>query len=66
MQETGLPDFRIREPGATARPANTRDEYYPLTYLEPFADRRVVLGLDLAADPVRRAAIEQARDSVRW
>ena len=63
MQETGLPDFRIREPGATARPANTRDEYYPLTYLEPFADRLVVLGLDLAADPVRRAAIEQARDS---
>ncbi|GIV87321.1 MAG: histidine kinase [Chloroflexus sp.] len=63
MQETGLPDFRIREPGATARPADTRDEYYPLTYLEPFARRRAVLGLDLAADPVRRAAIEQARDS---
>lgn len=63
MQETGLPDFRIREPDATARPADTRDEYYPITYLEPFARRRAVLGLDLAADPVRRAAIEQARDS---
>lgn len=63
MQETGLPDFRIREPGATVEAAETRAEYYPLTFLEPFANRRAVLGIDLAADPVRRAAIEQARDS---
>ncbi|OAN45071.1 histidine kinase [Chloroflexus islandicus] len=63
MQETGLPDFRVREPGAFGPPAGPRPEYFPLTYVEPFAERRPVLGMDMAVEPVRRDALAQARDS---
>ncbi|WP_298408226.1 CHASE domain-containing protein [uncultured Chloroflexus sp.] len=63
MQETGLPDFRVREPGAYGPPVSARPEYYPLTYVEPFAERRSVLGMDMAVEPVRRDALAQARDS---
>ncbi|WP_322487145.1 CHASE domain-containing protein [Chloroflexus sp.] len=63
MQETGLPDFRVREPGAFGLPAGRRPEYFPLAYVEPFAERRLVLGMDMAVEPVRREALAQARDS---
>ncbi|MEF3273840.1 MAG: CHASE domain-containing protein [Chloroflexus sp.] len=63
IQETGIPDFRIREPGAFGPPAAERTEYYPLTFVEPFASRRPVLGMDVAAEPVRREALLQARNS---
>lgn len=63
MQETGLPDFRVREPGVYGSPAGPRPDYYPLTYVEPFAERRPVLGMDMAVEPVRRDALAQARDS---
>ncbi|WP_322494097.1 CHASE domain-containing protein [Chloroflexus sp.] len=63
MQETGLPDFRVREPGAFDPPAGPRPEYFPLMYVEPFAERRPVLGMDMAVEPVRRDALAQARDS---
>ncbi|WP_298816713.1 CHASE domain-containing protein [Chloroflexus sp.] len=65
IQETGIPDFAIREPGAYGPVAADRDEYYPLTYAEPFADRRPVLGMDMAVEPIRREALAQARDSGR-
>lgn len=63
MRETGIPDFVIREPGAQGPPAGARAEYYPLTYVEPFAERRPVLGMDMAVEPIRRNAFAQARDS---
>lgn len=65
IRENGIFDFVIREPGAPGPPAAVRDEYYPLTYVEPFARRRVVLGLDMAVEPIRRNTIAQARDSGR-
>lgn len=47
----------------TVHPADDRPEYHVMTYIEPLAPNQVVLGLDLAADPDRRVAVEKARDS---
>ncbi len=63
IQESGIPDFAVRDPGMPAPVAGQRAEYYPLTYQEPFAERRSTLGVDLAAEASRAAAIALARDS---
>jgi diguanylate cyclase (GGDEF)-like protein len=47
----------------TVHPADDREGYHVLTYIEPLAPNRVALGLDLANDPGRRVAVEKARDS---
>jgi signal transduction histidine kinase/ActR/RegA family two-component response regulator len=40
-----------------------RDVYYPILHLEPLdAANRPALGYDVCTDPVRRAALERARD----
>ncbi|MEK7435293.1 MAG: EAL domain-containing protein [Pseudomonadota bacterium] len=50
------PDFAVK-------PAGDRPEYVVVQYLEPMVGRERALGLDLAGDPVRLAALERARDS---
>ncbi|WP_335944887.1 diguanylate cyclase [Pseudomonas sp. G166] len=59
----GADNFAIREPDATGglRQAAERDEYAPVVYLQSQAPNGVPLGLDLLADPLRRAALERAR-----
>ena len=52
----GLPPFVITPPGHRA-------EYVVLSYIEPLQGNAGALGLDLATDPVRNAAVERARDS---
>ncbi|RFP25658.1 CHASE domain-containing protein [Duganella sp. BJB476] len=53
----GQPDYRMRPDGARAW-------YAPIVYLEPFDDNnRRAFGYDAASEPVRRGALEQARDS---
>jgi diguanylate cyclase (GGDEF)-like protein len=52
----GAPPFAIKPPGE-------RSEYAVLTYIEPMGQNIVAWGLDLNADPKRRAAVEAARDS---
>src|ERR1700704_382769 len=52
----GLPEFAIKPPGE-------RPEYVVLTYLEPMGKNVAAWGLDLNADPVRRSAVDRARDS---
>ncbi len=58
------PGFRITEPGPAGErvPAAGRAEYFPVLYAEPTARARD-LGLDVAADPVRRRLLERARDT---
>ncbi len=52
-----VPDFRVW-------PEGPRDEYEPVVYLEPRDSRnRIVIGYDMSSEPVRRAAMERARDS---
>ncbi len=52
----GFPDYEVRPPGE-------RDFYAPVVFLEPFSGRNLLtFGYDMFADPVRRAAMEWARD----
>src|SRR6267378_611945 len=52
----GLPEFAIKPPGE-------RPEYMVLSYLEPMGKNVAAWGLDLNADPLRRSAVDRARDS---
>ena len=46
------------------RPEGVRDEYYPVVWPEPRDERNLrVMGFDMFSEPVRRAAMETARDS---
>jgi len=62
---TGLETYAIRQRGENGalQPATARSEYFPIRYAEPHAGNLQLLGYDLAADAVRRAALEKARDS---
>src|SRR5437870_5763768 len=57
MHRAGNPAFKIW-------PEGDRAEYHSIIYLEP-ADRRnqAAIGYDMFTEPVRRAAMEQARDT---
>ncbi|MBF0159693.1 MAG: CHASE domain-containing protein [Magnetococcales bacterium] len=57
LRQQGFPDF-------TLRPAGERPSYSSITYVEPFVDRNLrAFGYDMYSEPVRRAAMEKARDS---
>ena len=43
--------------------ATARDSYYPVWYIEPMADNRKAIGFDVGSEPVRLAALQQARDT---
>jgi PAS domain S-box-containing protein len=57
LEFQGVKGFRIY-------PDYPRAEYYPIVYLEPL-DRRnqVAIGFDMFTEPVRREALERARDT---
>lgn len=58
-RESGYPEYYIR-------PEGVRDLYTSIIYLEPFSGRNLrAFGFDMYSEPVRRAAMEQARDSGR-
>ena len=61
----GFPDFTFTQESSEGRfsPADPRDEYFPVFYLESLARNAPALGFDVGSEPVRRAALEQARDS---
>ena len=53
----GFPAYSVRPPGERAI-------YTSIIYLEPFRDRNLrAFGFDMFSEPIRRAAMEQARDS---
>ncbi len=60
----GFPDFRFVERTESGEwvAAGERREYFPVYLVEPLRGNEPALGLDLAADPVRRAALEAARE----
>jgi len=52
------------DPGYRVRPDGARAWYAPVVYLEPSGGtNRHAFGYDAASEPVRRGALEQARDS---
>ena len=57
VRAEGFPDYSVHPPGA-------RDPYSSIVYLEPFADRNLrAFGYDMYADPIRREAMDRARDT---
>lgn len=61
----GPAGFRITERDAQGRlqPAPPRDEHVPALYIAPLAGNQRAVGFDVASEPVRRAALERARDT---
>ena len=56
IQQEGFADYRVR-------PAGERDAYSSIVYLEPFAELNLrAFGYDMFSEPIRRTAMEQARD----
>ena len=47
------------------RPPGRRTEYFPVFFVEPLKGNERALGFDLASDPVRRDALQNAADSGR-
>ena len=59
VRQEGFPDYTVRPPGPRA-------VYTSIIYLEPFADRNLrAFGYDMYSEPVRRQAMEHARDTGR-
>jgi signal transduction histidine kinase/DNA-binding NarL/FixJ family response regulator len=60
--EDGIQGFSFKEigEGGLIVPARDRDQYFPVFYAEPVLTNAPALGLDLAADPRRREALERA------
>jgi PAS domain S-box-containing protein len=57
IRQEGFPDYTVRPPGERAITT-------AIIYLEPFRDRNLrAFGFDMFSEPVRRAAMEQARDT---
>jgi PAS domain S-box-containing protein len=59
VRRDGPADFRVW-------PEGERGDYFPIVFLEPQdARNRAALGYDMFAEPVRREAMERARDTAR-
>lgn len=57
VRAQGFADYAIR-------PAGARAEYLPTVFLEPFSGRNLrAFGFDALTEPVRRAAVDRARDT---
>lgn len=61
-QHADSPGFEIRELGPSGQRlrAAARDQYYPVTYVEPLKGNEHIVGFDLFSEAGRRTAIEQA------
>ena len=57
ISRKGFPEY-------TVKPAGDREVYSSIIYLEPFTGRNLkAFGYDMFSEPVRRAAMERARDA---
>lgn len=62
--EKTVAEIRQEIPSFKIWPESPRDEYHTILYLEPQDRRnRAALGYDMFTEPVRRAAMERARDT---
>jgi signal transduction histidine kinase/integral membrane sensor domain MASE1/CheY-like chemotaxis protein len=64
-QQAELPGFKIREvdPSGQRRRAGERPFYYPVSYVEPLKGNEQIVGFDLASEPGRKTAVEEAIDT---
>ena len=65
-QQAALPGFEIREVDSSGqrRRAGERPFYYPVSYVEPLRGNEHIVGFDLASEPDRKTAVEEAIGSV--
>ncbi len=63
----GFPAFHFTEQAkeGVIVPAHERAEYFPVYFLETLQRNEAAFGFDVGAEPRRRAALEQARDSAQ-
>jgi diguanylate cyclase (GGDEF)-like protein/PAS domain S-box-containing protein len=63
--QSGYPGYRITERDADKEliPAARRPDYAPVTQIIPLKGNEAAMGYDIFSDPVRRQAIELARDT---
>ncbi len=64
-REDGIRGFEIRErdvQGKMVRRADV-DEYFPVYFIYPVRGNEAAIGFDLGSHPVRKAALERARDT---
>jgi signal transduction histidine kinase len=54
---------RIERPSFTIHPTHNKDEYWPITYLEPAESNRKAIGLDIAHETNRLIGAKKARDT---
>ncbi len=61
----GILDFAIKALDGECRimKSETKQEYFPVYYVEPYKENKTILGLDLSCDPARWQAMQKARDS---
>ncbi|MDQ6735035.1 MAG: PAS domain S-box protein, partial [Nitrospirota bacterium] len=64
-QRSGLPNFNIVELDTTGHivPAQRRQQYVPLLFIEPYHGNETALGFDLLSERTRSEALSIARDS---
>ena len=61
----GFKGFTERTKEGSLQNAQPRPTYVPVTFLEPLEGNEAALGYDLGSNPMRRTAIEAARDSAQ-
>jgi hypothetical protein len=63
----GLAGYTVKTwaPTGAMSPAPERDEYFPARYSTDLSKDSAGLGIDLASEPMRREALERARDGDR-
>lgn len=59
------PDFKITEHQEQGKviPASSRDEHFPVYFIEPYRGNEMTLGYDISSCDIRRSALEAARDT---
>src|SRR5215467_15007343 len=67
LQQADLPSFEIREldPAGQRRRAAERDQYYPVTYVEPLGGNEHIVGFDLFSEAGRKVAVEETVNTGR-
>ncbi|AMO54476.1 hypothetical protein GZ77_23230 [Endozoicomonas montiporae] len=59
------PDFEItqRQDQGIMVPASTKEEYFPVYFVEPYKGHEIALGFDLSSDTTRWKTLKTARDT---
>ena len=65
MQAQGYENFYIKEkdPEGKYEVASQRADYTVISFIEPIAENRILVGLNVGVDPIRLPVLERARDT---